>query len=266
MNTFLLVVQVLTDLKYRIYTMGGGGYHSKVVECSIDDHDRYHGRYDWVFSIGGWEWRSLWSRLSIDWWEPRSWLPKSIYANSPGYDTDLPVSRIKSSYELPYSSKIRIFLIHSSVFGVFLYVFHHWQRLSCQYNHNTELWSILHVRLNIMSEAVLRHFRSRRSLLIFSEASSWLFQGADVRMVTTRCLRGAWLLNTEHKISSYCSVKTFKSSDSFCKRLESQISLKRKSMSIQRSLRKVTLFLTNSKVSGDANHSALHSDQQFQGA
>ena len=25
MNTFLLVVQVLTDLKYRIYTMGGGG-------------------------------------------------------------------------------------------------------------------------------------------------------------------------------------------------------------------------------------------------
>ena len=24
MNTFLLVVQVLTDLKYRIYTMGGG--------------------------------------------------------------------------------------------------------------------------------------------------------------------------------------------------------------------------------------------------
>ena len=32
MNTFLLVVQVLTDLKYRIYTMGGGGgYHSKVM-------------------------------------------------------------------------------------------------------------------------------------------------------------------------------------------------------------------------------------------
>ena len=25
MNTFLLVVQVLTDLKYRIYTMGRGG-------------------------------------------------------------------------------------------------------------------------------------------------------------------------------------------------------------------------------------------------
>ena len=29
MNTFLLVVQVLTDLKYRIYTMGGGGVSFK---------------------------------------------------------------------------------------------------------------------------------------------------------------------------------------------------------------------------------------------
>ena len=55
MNTFLLVVQVLTDLKYRIYTMGGGGggIIQKWYECSIDDHDRYHGRYDRVFSIGG---------------------------------------------------------------------------------------------------------------------------------------------------------------------------------------------------------------------
>ena len=54
MNTFLLVVQVLTDLKYRIYTMGrGGGYHSKVVRV-----------LDW------WSWsisRSLWLSF-FDWW------------------------------------------------------------------------------------------------------------------------------------------------------------------------------------------------------
>ena len=54
MNTFLLVVQVLTDLKYRIYTMGrAGGYHSKVVRV-----------LDW------WSWsisRSLWLSF-FDWW------------------------------------------------------------------------------------------------------------------------------------------------------------------------------------------------------
>ena len=73
---------------------------------------------------------------------------KYIHAHSPGYDTNLPVSRtgnqkeIKLSYTVwaflcfnfnrlsYFCSKFEFSLIYSSVSGPFLHLFHHWQRLS----------------------------------------------------------------------------------------------------------------------------------------
>ena len=72
-----------------------------------------------------------------------------IRQQSPGLPYGSP-NRIKSSYELfcaliwnlshflpTFSPKIRIYLIQSSFSGVFSHVFHHWQRLVCDYHHKS---------------------------------------------------------------------------------------------------------------------------------
>ena len=52
---------------------------------------------------------------------------------------------------IPFCPKIWISMIHRSVSGVFLQVYHHWQRLCHHHNHKSKLWwSVLHVRIYII--------------------------------------------------------------------------------------------------------------------
>lgn len=90
-----------------------------------------------------------------------------IFANSPRNNTDLPVSHTAHQISLiksrlwafrcfnlefiPFCPQIWISLIHSSVSGVFLQVYHHWQRLCQHHNHKSKLWwSVLHIRIYII--------------------------------------------------------------------------------------------------------------------
>ena len=81
------------------------------------------------------------------------------------------ISHIKSSYEIFFAliwnlshflPKFEFSVIHSSVSGAFLHVFHHWQTSFHHYNHKGELWrSVPHVRIysGITHKRVSQDFR-----------------------------------------------------------------------------------------------------------
>ena len=91
--------------------------------------------------------------------------PNCIHANSPGLSGSLPdttpISTIKSSYELFCAliwnlCHFEFSFTHSLVSGTFLHVFHHGQRLSCHYNHKSELWCSV-TRVSLHNYNVLKH-------------------------------------------------------------------------------------------------------------